>query len=77
MRQLKKKLSNTRKEGSGSTYLLEIQQIVDALILVGAQLEESDHVKVILEGLIEECGHLSFLLLQEKLLSQSENWKPC
>ena len=54
VRQLKHKLSNTRKEGSVSDYLLEIKKTVDALISVGAPIEESDQVAAILDGLTEE-----------------------
>ena len=54
VRQLKHKLSNTRKEGLISDYLLKIKKIVDALISIGAPMEESDKVPTILDGLIEE-----------------------
>ena len=54
VRQLKHKLSNTRKEGSMIDYLLEIKKTVDALISVGAPMEESDQVATISNGLIEE-----------------------
>ena len=58
IRQLKNKLSNTKKEGSISIYLLEIKKIVDSLISVGAPLSENDHVEAILEGLTEEYSPL-------------------
>ena len=37
-----------------SDYLLEIKKTVDALISIGALMEESDQVAAILDGLIEE-----------------------
>ena len=54
VRQLKTKLSHTKKESSVSSYLLEIKKLVNALISVGAPLEEADQVQAILEGLTEE-----------------------
>ena len=73
IRQLKNKLSNSRKEGSVSTYLLEIKKVIDSLISVGAPLYDHDHLEVILEWLTEE--HSPFITLissREKIISISE-----
>ena len=56
VRQLKNKLSNTKKSGSVSEYLLEIKSTIDALISVDAPIKDSDHVEAILNGLTEEYG---------------------
>ena len=54
VRQLKNNVGNTKKEGSISDYLLEIKKIIDALISVGATVNDSDHVEAILNGFLEE-----------------------
>ena len=54
VRQLKNKLINTRREDSIAEYLLEIKKTVDTLALIGAPIDDLDHVDAILYGLIEE-----------------------
>ena len=56
IRQLKNKLSNTKKGSSVNEYLMEIKSTIDALISVGAPITDSDHVKAILNRLTEEYG---------------------
>ena len=72
-RQLKNKLSNTRKEGSVSSYLLEIKKVVDSLISVGAPLSDHDHVEAILEGLTEEySSFITSITSREKPISVAQ-----
>ena len=54
VRQLKNKLGNIKKEGSVCDYLLEIKKTVDALISIGAVINDSDHDEAILGRLTEE-----------------------
>ena len=56
IRQLKNKLTNTKKEGGISDYLLQVKSTVDALISIGALITNFDHVEAILNGLTEEYG---------------------
>ena len=49
-----------------SSYLLEIKKVIDALISVGAPLEDSNHVEAILEELIEEYGPFIILINLKK-----------
>ena len=74
MRQLKTKLSHTKKEGPVSSYLLEIKKRVDALILVGGTLEDVDHAQVILEGLTKEYApFITAIALREKPISVGDS----
>ena len=54
VRQLKNKLGKTKKSGSVSDYLLEIKATIDALISIVVPMTDSDHIEVVLNGLIEE-----------------------
>ena len=73
VRQLKTKLSHTKKEGFVSSYFLEIKKVVDALISVGAPLEDANQVQAILEGLIEEYApFITTITSREKPISDGE-----
>ena len=70
---MKNKLSNTRKEGSISIYLLEIKKVVDSLISVGAPSSEHDHVEAILKGLTEEYSpFITSITSREKSISVAQ-----
>ena len=70
---MKNKLSNTKKESSISSYLLEIKKVVDSLISVGAPLSEYDHVEAILEGLTEEYSpFITSITSREKPISVAQ-----
>ena len=65
---MKKKLGNTKKEGSISEYLLEIKKIIDALIFVGAIMNDSDHVEAILNGLPKEYSSFITTMISRPIL---------
>lgn len=70
---MKSKLSRTRKEGTVTSYLLEIKKIVDTLISVGAPLDDVKHVAAILERLTEEYGpFITAITSREKPISVGE-----
>ena len=73
VRQLKAKLNHTKKEGTVSAYLLEIKNIVDALISIGAPLQDANHVAAILEGLTTEYGpFITIITSREKPIAIGE-----
>ena len=70
---MKAKLSHIKKEGTVSNYLLEIKKCVDALISVGALLDDAAHVSAILEGLTVEYGpFITTITSWEKPIAMAE-----
>lgn len=67
-------------------YLLRIKAIVDALVAIGNDVPEHEHIQSVLEGLPEEyhpfitsvnvrSGNISVSELQALLISKKFNWK--
>jgi len=54
IKNLKFQLKASKKERSVHTYLLDVKNIVETLAPLGAPLSMDEHIKVILDGLLEE-----------------------
>lgn len=65
--QYRSELRNTKKgTRSMAKYLLRIKELVDALISIGSEVTESEHVEIVLEGLSNEYDAFSTAIRTKK-----------
>ncbi|KAL4338429.1 hypothetical protein AHAS_Ahas12G0209300 [Arachis hypogaea] len=70
---LKSQLKSIKKTGSIADYLARIRKLADSLLAVGYQLQDEDHIQVILDGLtVEYSNYITVVMSRMETFSVSE-----